>query len=66
LSVLLARSNKVTLVWVPDYNGIAGNELTDALVGEVSTNALTVLEIVCGFTEVTAYGFVCNWVKRKQ
>ena len=31
--VLLAKSNKVTVVRVQDYNGIAGNDLADALVG---------------------------------
>jgi len=63
---LLAKSNKVTLVWGPDYNGRTGNKLADALAGERSANTFTGPELVCGITEVTAYGFVCNWVKRKH
>jgi ribonuclease HI len=44
--LLLAKSNKVALVWVSDYKGKAGNERAYALASEGSANAFTGPELL--------------------
>jgi hypothetical protein len=52
--ILLAKHNKVTLVLVPGYRGIAGNEKADALARKGSANTFTGPEPVFGITKATA------------
>jgi ribonuclease HI len=61
--ILLEKRNKVTLVWVPEHWGIAGNEKADALVRKGSAKTFTGTEPVFGITKATDHRSISAWIK---
>jgi ribonuclease HI len=61
--IYLAKRNKVTLVWVPGHQGIAGNEKAGALAREGSANTFTGPQPVFGITKTTTHRSISAWIK---
>lgn len=63
---LLAKRNKVTLVWVPGHKGIAGNERADELARMGSETPFTGPEPVFGIPKTMTRRTVAEWVKQQH
>jgi ribonuclease HI len=66
--IQLARHNRVQLIWVPDHEGIAGNETADQLLvaRTGSEHPFTGPEPACSISIGAAKKAVSNWLNRKH
>jgi hypothetical protein len=63
MNCLLARHNRVQLIWVPGHEGIVGNETADQLARTGSEHPFTGPEPACSISIGVAKKAVRDWMK---
>ncbi|KAJ8910179.1 hypothetical protein NQ315_008921 [Exocentrus adspersus] len=61
MEAALGQRNKVRLVWVPGYSGVAGNEEADVLARKGSSDIFTGPEPAIGLPYSYPQGSIDNW-----
>ena len=62
----LVNLNEVTLIWVPRYHGILGNEEADNLARQASAASPLGPELVLGIPKCLARAAIKNWAKLRH